>query len=231
MNGVIIGVRRQGKSTLAAYLSQRKKAVVIFDPNVNFPAFPHLSLDELQLWFEAGSTGVVVFRPDPSRISDDFAALSITLWPYGYFSFVIDEAHLLQRPQSMHPELQRWIRQGPREDSHDSRGRSLDVDIIQTSHRIVDINCDGRSLWSDVFIFRTIHPADLERIERDFGSGVSNAVTQLERFHFVHWWLDSGGIERWSIHIDPAAWYCNIRGSDCAVLSNKMEMTEAVEVR
>ena len=74
MTALVLGRRRQGKSTLAlALAASQHPTTVVFDPNAQFQRFPYTSdVDRISVELETGGEPVLVFRPRPETIEDDF---------------------------------------------------------------------------------------------------------------------------------------------------------------
>lgn len=207
MNVVIVGRRRQGKSTLSMFLAARKRTVIIFDPNANFTCgFIAWDLQLFQHWlYSEKPHGVCIFRPSPERIWEDFSAFSEMLWPMCDYALVIDEASCLQSSHRIHPFLERLIRQAPREEPNA-------VWLIQSAHRMVDYHGISRSLSSDTILFQTTHARDLDLIEDQFGSEVSEKVQRLGRFICLHHWGNESGQEVYRVWEDPQVWFVPLKG-------------------
>lgn len=212
MNGLVFGRRRQGKSTLARFLARSKyKTVVYFDPNAQFRGLPHqcFHLDEFAEWLE-DPRGEIVFRPDPREIETQFDEFVELLWPRGNYALVLDEASCLQNSHGTHPQLERLMRQAPRDGARNANGQIVDVGIIQTIHRPSDANTICRALATDQFFFQAQLRRDLDVVENQFGERVAAALPELARFHCVHVWSDLDGRIKHSCWSDPSRWYNRI---------------------
>ena len=206
MNQVLIlGRRRQGKSTLALALAASRGSVVIYDPNGVFSCYlttssPQRILAEL----ENGHERVIVFRPRFQFKENDFEALCLALWPldsdkprFQDYSFIVDEASCIQTPSRIHPQLERLLRLAPR-----------DILIIQTAHRLVDTHRLSRALATDVFLFHNGSGKDLELIATEFESeDLRNRVAGLGEYEVAHYTILSGGKRMFWVWKRPGAWY------------------------
>jgi AAA+ ATPase superfamily predicted ATPase len=210
MNALILGRRRQGKSTLALRLAtQKHRTVIIFDPNSQYKILPSVdTVASIQEWLDRpGQKGIIAFQPSPGHIQEEFEQLCDVLWPYGNFALIVDEAASVQKSHSIHPSLERYIRQGPREDEKNAAGSPVGVSIFQTTHRMVDINPLSRALATDFFFFRTTLNLDLEYISKEFGEDIADKVTALPQHHVLHIWQTGDGGEASKTWSNPRVWY------------------------
>jgi len=205
MNTLIFGRRRQGKSTLSLTVAVHQyPRVIVFDPNCQFRRFPVTSdPEDIQLWAEEnidnGELSIVVFRPNTDTLYDDFEALVNALWDYEQFSFIIDEASVLQSPSWIHPSLDKLIRQG------------RDIAIIQSTHRCVDTNRIVRGLITDGWFFQTEGQPDLTMIAADYMPALSEQLRGLGKHETAHYWItEDGGLHRFNIWTNPDDWYVKI---------------------
>lgn len=179
-NRIVIGRRGTGKSTLAEYLAiDLNWHTLIFDPNKQYKNADLITSDlssfekNLQKPDEHEQY-IAAFIPI-GDIEEEFTKFVNTIWKYGDYSLIIDEAHRLQKPQYINPALDKLIRQAPQKE----RGDKHPIDIIQTVHRMIDVNGIVLSLADIVYIFRTTKQKDLEYIEREFGPKVAEEVQTL----------------------------------------------------
>lgn len=211
MNALILGRRRQGKSTLALSLGLAHNAsVVIFDPNAQFRAFPYTSQTGriVEALESEIPEPVVVFRPRPGAIEDDFEALAQTLWPanqtdplWENYAFLVDECSAIQSPQWLHPSLERLLRLTP-----------TDITLIQTTHRLVDTHRLTRALATDVFLFHSTSGKDLAIIEQEFESvELAKIVSNLKVYQCAHYTIAEGGERKFWIWEDPRDWFLEIK--------------------
>lgn len=215
MNGgniLIIGRRRQGKSTLALFIARRRhKTIVIWDPNSQYNGFHTLySLDELAEWIAGEDHGEVVFRPDPTDLEDQFEGFVDLLWGQGNYALIIDEASTVQTPHSIHGQLERIMRQAPRDGAKNRSGQLVDVTVIQTTHRPTDLHMICRALATDVFIFQQTLLKDLQRVSDQWGEDVAAQLPELERWHCIHVYTDLDGRQQYKRWDDPTKWHIAI---------------------
>ena len=202
MLAVIIGRRRQGKSTLALSIAKAQKhSVIVFDPNdqyCNLPLIPDMG--EFMSVSTPDSVGRVIPSTDPKA---DFEALAGELdgghWRWGEYTIIVDECSMLMSPGYVHPQLIRYARTCPK-----------DVSIILTTHRSVDVHTLFRSLATDWFFFHQHLDRDLETIADNFGPEVAELSKTLPEFHVIHCWLDPGGLPKHEVWDTPADWYLDI---------------------
>jgi hypothetical protein len=205
MNCLVYGVRRQGKSTLALSLAiTHHRRVIVFDPNDQFPILQSIPLSRLPDWLaESRDTpGFVLARVGPfdtDTLETDFEYFSGCLYGEKDISIIVDESHMLQGANSIHPDLDRWNRRSP-----------SDVAVIQTTHRVVDCHTSTRYHASHVFFFY----ADLEKehmaIRTNYHARVAEIVPTLKPHQVVRFSRAVGGIpiiEKWT---DSQAWFIDL---------------------
>jgi len=207
-HAVIWGRRRQGKSTLALALAiaSGKRPIIIFDACDQYTLFPVADDDLLEELLDS-EYGVVRWSPagdDPENAFENLMAiLDGGTWRWAEYALIVDESSILQRPQRIHPALDRLVRQAPD-----------DIFVVQTMHRPSDAHPLVRSLASDYFWFQTYLARDLGVVADTWGTEVAERISQLPSYHVLHFWLDLGGKPRWTIWSDPAIWYVPLRYSD-----------------
>ena len=203
MLGVVIGRRRQGKSTLALALAKAKRqTVIVFDPNDQYGKLEHVALKSFPGWMEASHPGSVC-RILPSDPKADFDALTATLdgghWAWGEYTLIVDECSMLMSSTYVHPVLERYARTSPK-----------DVHTILTTHRAVDVNTLYRALATDWFFFHQHLDRDVENISDNFGADVAVESRSLPEYHLIHYWLDPGGLPRHETWDKPQEWFIDI---------------------
>lgn len=215
---LIVGERRQGKSTLALSIAMRFHTdVVIYDINDQYHAY--LGFEEIEnfrSWWEDTSVhGVVRFVPRAGSEDEQFAELvdcfrdSRGKARIGNIALVVDEAHRLQTAYQVNETLDWCIRRAPRERLNQA-GQIADWSIIQTTHLMRDANLLTKDQITDVFLFRSTSRRQLEAIEREYGSEIARSVPQLGKHQVVHRWSDNGqgcfsiwrDSKRWFIALD-----------------------------
>jgi len=209
-NKVIYGKRRQGKSTLALALAlQGSNRVIVFDPNGQFPLISAIPIDGVAAWAEStrDNQGYSLARVGPidsEDIDDYFSSFAEDLFAEKNVSVIVDEAHMLQKPSFIHPALDRWNRRSPES-----------VNLIQTTHRIVDCHVDSRYHADDVFIFYAYLPRELKTMEESFGpKGISRYIERLQEHQVLHWRKATGGVPKISIWDKSEEWYINLENDN-----------------
>lgn len=201
MLAVVIGRRRQGKSTLALSLAtSNQRTVIVFDPNNQYGALP--VIESLPDWM-AESTPQSIGRIVPIDPLADWEALAEELdgggWKWGEYTLILDECSMLMGTNKVNPALERYARTSPK-----------DVDVILTTHRTVDVHTLFRALSTDWFIFQQHLDRDLEVIADNFGADVAEASKTLAEYHLIHFWLATGGAPEWRVWDRPEDWYIDI---------------------
>lgn len=200
-HAVIWGRRRQGKSTLAMALAwaQQVRPVIIFDPCNQYARFP--SNPDLERALEEDWP---VIRIVPGDVLEDWESLMAILdggeWTWRDYTLLIDEASMIQKPQSLNDSLARIIRQSPD-----------DVHVIETLHRPSETHPTVRALASDAFFFQTYLQRDLQVIAGTYGQNVADQVAILGRYEVLHFWIAEGGAPQFRVWQDPQLWYVPIR--------------------
>lgn len=203
MLAVVIGRRRQGKSTLALALARsHKQTIIVFDPNDQYGNVERVALDSFETWMSE-TTPDSICRVVPTDPRADFEALTDILdggnWTWGEYTLIVDECSMLMAPSYVHPEMERYARTSPK-----------DVHTILTTHRTVDVHTLYRALATDWFMFHQHLDRDLENIADNFGDEVASQAKTLPEYHLIHYWLDPGGLPRHEIWNDPQEWFIDI---------------------
>ncbi len=199
---VILGRRRQGKSTLAlALAAARSKSVFVFDVNAQYRSIPAFPIDEETITEAMSRTEgcLLAFRPDPGTLTDSWHAFAEILWRWEDYALILDEASEFQGAGWRDEWLDRFLRQAP-----DS------VHIIMTTHRVVDFAKLSRALSSDVFIFQTRQQSDIAMLSSEFPGLSADVIPNLPAYHVLHHWVDYGGIGRNNLWDKPGEWYLDI---------------------
>lgn len=201
MLAVIIGRRRQGKSTLALALARtHQMTTLVFDPNDQYGNIEIIT--DLEEWMSNATPDSIgrVLATDPVA---DFENMTQGLdggeWRWSEYSFVIDECSMLMSPGYLHPGMERYARTSPK-----------DVQVILTTHRIVDVHTLYRSLATDWFVFHQYMERDIEYLSDQFGPAFAEECKTLGLYHVNHHWLAPGGEPRSEIWADPEEWYIDI---------------------
>lgn len=212
MQAILIGVRRQGKSTLSLYLARKcanegagNGGVIIFDPNNQFRTIHAVyTTEDLQWELEKNEIREVRFLPDTDNIRASFDAFANVVWNTigGTYSLIIDEADELQSPNTIEPMYARFVRRAPTEIDAPNT-----VHLFSATHQIADFNRIVKALASDWYMFRTILARQLDAIAEQWGEEIAEHVSQLPPYTFVHAWLGEGGERKFEIISDPASWY------------------------
>lgn len=201
MLSVIIGRRRQGKSTLALSLARAEnRTTIIFDPN---DQYGHITpIGDVETFMQNADERSIA-RIVPSDPISEWEQLAEALdgggWRWGEYVLILDEASMLMQSSRLHPALERYARTSPK-----------DVGLILTSHRTVDIHTLFRALATDWYLFHQHLDRDLETIADNFGVDVAEASSTLAEYHLIHYWLAKGGTPEWAIWSNPADWYIDI---------------------
>jgi nicotinamide riboside kinase len=201
MLSVIIGRRRQGKSTLALSVAKSHfQTTIVFDPNDQYGNLERI--DDIAVWME-NTNPQSIGRIVPIDPKPDFEQLAAELdggsWKWGDYVLIVDECSMLMSPSWVHPILERYARTSPK-----------DVSVILTTHRTVDVHTLFRALATDWFFFNQHLDRDLENISDNFGAEIAQKSKELPNYHLIHFWLDSGGVPKHDIWDKPEEWFIDI---------------------
>lgn len=212
-NGLVMGKRGRGKTTLALHLARSLGLTVcVFDINrqFDFPAALVADRNDLESRLYEGAD-FIVFRPglDIDAGFEEFAQ-GISNWRD--LTILVDESSRLQASNSLHPWLDEFIR----------RGR--DIHLLQTFHRPSDAANICRALASDWYIFQTRQPASLACVADQCGAEVAEIVSSLGAREYVHWDDDAETCERVN---DAGTWFQSLSDSEPI----EVDLSQALEVR
>lgn len=216
MNAIIVGFRRQGKSTLAiALAASQHKTILIWDPNDNYRSTAFSQVRPNQNWSGSGETveqfmeraersgEIEIARLGPldqQDIDRHFQDLSDALWEWDDFSLVIDESMLLQNPMRRHPALDRFIRRS-----------TAGMFIVQTCHRMFELNSLSRFLVDELYAFRLELPRERKLITDQFDSELGQVVSELEDREYAKWYRTATGRTYFYRQPDSSIWFVDLR--------------------
>lgn len=254
MNILILGRRGLGKTTLAECRAEQLNphAVIAFDPGDRFRNFITRTSSlkrvkevmEDDWWEYVGVQGKRV--PKPIRLAyvpptppgketeaawDEFASV---LWHYtgehngaASYALIVDETHELQKPQYINPRLAQFLRRAPTREREDNNP----VDIIQTTHRLQDVNGLTFDLSDEVYIFLMYGTRSLEIIEAQWGAEVAERVSSLRTpkqggRDVVRIDTETGGYD---VITDCNSWFVDIRTAPAKPESADVETVATAE--
>ncbi len=208
MNTLIYGTRKQGKSTLAVALAvNAHDRVLIFDPRGTFPVFRAFEIEDIPGRLDAHEEGQIqitrVGPYDTDEVSDAFSEFTRVSRDREDISVIVDESHMLQGANSLDPNLDRWNRES-----------SSSVEVIQTTHRIVDAHPDSRYHADNVFFFYAYLPRELKTVRESFGEDVALALPTLKRHQLIHWYRAPGGVPVWIRWDNPNDFYIDLENNN-----------------
>lgn len=203
---VILGRRRQGKSTLALSLAiARHRTVVFWDLNDQLHGFPYTtnSVQVVDQVLESGVEPVViVLKGRRGELREQFSELVDVLFPWEDIAFVCDEASELQGANWIDEGLEHLVR---RWNDHST--------LVMATHRMRDTNPIVRQNATDFYFFSNTYKPDVDVIVQHFGEP-GELITKVGLHECVHFWLAPGGVFRYSIWDEPEGWYLPLRLSD-----------------
>lgn len=215
-NIIIIGQRRQGKTTLAvAVASTKSDTIIVWDPNDNVrsAAFESVrpnahwggSLRTLEQFMESAAADpgkIHMARVGPVEQGDieaHFAATAEVLWGWTDYAFIVDESPLLQKPSRLDASLDRFIRRSP-----------ADVYVIQTCHRMFELHALSRYLVDEVILFRLELPRERQLIGQQFHEQLAAEVAELGDREYAKWYRDNVGRTDYYRQPNAAVWYVDL---------------------
>jgi hypothetical protein len=198
---VILGKRRQGKSTLALALGlARHDTVVFWDLNDQLEGWPIVTSNAriVEDWLRDNSMSplVVVVKPSKGPKAEQFQCLVEVLFPWEDVAFVVDESSELQGPNWIDTGLEHMVRRW-----NDSSS------LILATHRMRDANPLVRHNATDLYFFRTDYEPDLKVIAEMHGEAIAGELAGLQRYHLLHVWSKLGGEQGSLLWTDPEVWY------------------------
>jgi hypothetical protein len=214
MNGICVGQRAEGKTTLAIFLAlQHSRLVFIFDPRGMAKAKRVYTSSQLLEAAKAAADDIkqrriqgqiIAFVPQTGDIESEFHEFSEALFPPGFprhnFSCIVDEAGQLQKSNSVHPDLDRIVRQAPR-----------NVLLLQTTHSLQDFYRASKDLMDDLYVFKMKGRSLTAAVEyMDGGDEMKQAITNLPPHHFLYYMFARHCGPEFVICDDPSLWYVEI---------------------
>jgi hypothetical protein len=199
---IVNGRRRQGKTTLAYYLSLEKPTRVIFDPRRQFDTTSIKLDDGVGLYELMNEHAEILIQPTGNvkatfgNITQDFRDWTVDN-PDEPAVLLVDESRFLDTPNENYEAFEQTIRF--------SEGEL--VDVMMTSHRPGDISVDIRAISDYYCIFRTTQEHDLKVISQRCGDEVADIVANLRDKEFVVW---NDGTATYHTVNDPDKWFVDI---------------------
>lgn len=196
---LVIGRRRQGKSTLGYDIACRKSTIVIFDPRKQFGTTDCVLPDAERLTEYLNEKPEIIIHPyhDPKLCFEE-VSFKLDSWiqqnPGEPLAFLVDEARFIDTPEQEYVSFDRIIR----------FSNPQDVDVIMTCHRPVDISTDIRAIADYWCIFKTTLEHDLRIVRDRCGEQVTEIVAKLGPQEYVLW---NDGDGTYAVKRDRAAWY------------------------
>jgi hypothetical protein len=236
MNIIVVGARKEGKTTLAMWLlSQRHKGIVVFDPRGMVEGEvvhdPQQLEEAIKNWSDhwdgdhRHQRQPIVYRFDSSDHDQEFTDFCSIIFPprftIGGFGVLVDEAGMLQGANSIHPELARAIKQHPME------GQCLpgeEVTIVQTMHVLGESWAKGRSLINELYMFRLTSPSDTKAIVEYTGKPeLVEVIENLPQHHCVRYINDRqpAGTPEYIVMDDSDEWHIGATANDPKTLRRK----------
>lgn len=216
MNAIIVGFRRQGKSTLALALAgSQRKTILIWDPNDNYRSTAFSQVRPNSNWSGAGETveqfmeraertgEIEIARLGPldqQDIERHFQDMADALWEWDDFALIIDESMLLQNPMRRHPALDRFIRRS-----------TAGMYVIQTCHRMFELNQLSRFLVDELYAFRLELPRERKLITDQFDVELGQVVSELEDREYAKWYRTDTGRTYFYRQPNSECWYVDLR--------------------
>lgn len=199
---LIIGRRKQGKTTLAYSLALRAPTRVVFDPRGQFRTTDDVLPDGEGLYELLDTRSEIIVQPREyvrsafTKVCQDFADW-IENNPQEEAVLLADEVLFIDTPNTDYPSLDRIIRFGD----------PARTGVIMTAHRPGDISTDIRAIADYWCMFKTTQEHDLKVIDQRCGSQVADLVSRLQAKQYVVW-SDAEGV--FTVKQDASKWYVRI---------------------
>lgn len=206
---ICIGRMRQGKSTLAKYIANQSPTRIVIDPRRQFHTSPVYISDVTGLYELLDEREEIIVRPgiegegivEPvSEVMLDWIEDGRDAQGSEKICLLVDEANMLgmdAKPQDAYPHFNYLLR---------SAGED-NINVVLTSHRIVEIHPAIRSIAHYLCMFRTTHTADLKAIEDKCGQEVAEKVATIAPREVLVW-DDNFGTYR--VETDREKWYVDL---------------------
>lgn len=202
-NTIICGQMKEGKTTLAQYLAfEHSPGSIAWDPRGMIDGVKCYSPQELHsaIYEKRWREGILTYIPQHD-VEIEFSAFCRVVFPPRFtlrsFSCIIDEAAQLQRSNSIHPALDRAVRQHPR-----------DVLLIQTTHSMQDYFRSSKDLMNDLYCFK-LKGNSLKAVV-DYCDGqddMREAIANLPPHHLMHYNFERHCGPEFEIWNEPNSWY------------------------
>jgi hypothetical protein len=132
----------------------------------------------------------------------EFFEFGDVVWELEGSAIIVDESSFLQNASGIHPRLDRLVR----------LGRTRELTVFTTQHRVQDAYGIYLTLATDYYFFQATHPKDLERIEEHTSEEARRRVERLRGQEFLHWDVSEASYcvildsQSWreEIHVAPA---------------------------
>lgn len=206
---------KEGKTTLALFLAfQHSSGVIAWDPRGMMDGFRVSSGEEMleairnKKWIVEENKFAAVqhvrpicYVPESPDLQEDFHEFCMVAFPPKFtrrnFACIIDEAAQLQKANWINPDLDRAVRQHPR-----------DVVIIQTTHSLQDFHRASKDLMNDLYIFQ-LQGRSLEAAV-DYCDGspeMREAIKTLPPHTLVHFCFERHDGPEFEVWSDPTVWF------------------------
>lgn len=174
---IILGKSGSGKTYKAIQLINERPRVLIFD-TLGHDYVEGVVFDNLQqlkrFWVRCYRSNFrLIYRP--YNEVEEFDEIARLAYECGDLTLVCEELDIYARPNAICRGLRDIIK----------RGRHRDIRFIGTSQRPFGIDRIITALATDVFVFRTEEPRDLEYLAERFGSGIEKKIVALEDYQWV----------------------------------------------
>jgi AAA domain-containing protein len=205
---IVIGRPQQGKSTLAKFIADQSPTRVVIDPRRQFntsETFYNVSDPNANLYAALDVNHEVIVRPGlEGEGAIEPVAQEFLDWtednPEEKVCLLIDEANMLgmdSKPQETFPHLNYILRSA----------NQKNIDIIFTSHRIVELHPAYRAMANFVFVFRTTHSPDLKALEEKCGEEFTEKAKTLAPREVLVWNDDTATFR---LETDSSKWFVDL---------------------
>lgn len=231
MNGIFVGEKRSGKTTLAFHVALNptrydaglhdEGGVIVFDPKKEFRDWPATvsSVPEMEKFIKEGHR-VIIWRPpsedenEDERIGDKPMQDSfnqLARWVLRKHDLALAQGwdkkgfyFTLLVDEAYNVQSHAWINKRLLRILSQCRPEILNV--FQTFQSVKNINSDSRSRVSDWFVFTVTLPADLKRLEEFAMPEVIEQAKTLPEHAYIHFLNEKGKVAS-EVVTDSGDWF------------------------
>lgn len=249
MNGIFVGEKRSGKTTLAFHVALYPTqygagqhdggGIIVFDPKKEFRDWPATvsSVSEMEKFIKDGHR-VIIWRPpsedenEDERIGDKPMQDSfnqLARWVLRKHDLALAQGwdktgfyFTLLVDEAYNVQSHAWINKRLLRILSQCRPEILNV--FQTFQSVKNVNSDSRSRVSDWFVFTITLPADLKRLEEFAMPEVIEQARTLPEHEYVHFLNEKGKVAS-EVISDSGDWFepLDYQGEEGGFMADRQE--------